>query len=89
LKAEKNRGELEIEKKKNREFAENHAYLIPLIPVLSDLKKMLYSKEVKIFSNIDHHPNNSHKVHYVLTNMTGTSARITRIGENKYYNFVN
>jgi hypothetical protein len=38
--------------------------------------------------NIDHHPNNAHKVYFTLTNLTGTSARITCIADSGYYNFV-
>jgi hypothetical protein len=38
---------------------------------------------------MDHHPNNAHKVYYTLTNLTGTSARIIRTGDNRYYNFIN
>jgi hypothetical protein len=48
------------------------------------------SEQIKIFEKIDHHQKNAHKKYYTLTNLTGTSARITRTGENrKYYNFVN
>jgi hypothetical protein len=50
----------------------------------------LNSKEDKIIQNIDHHPDNSHKIYYTLTNVTETSALISRIGDNsKCYNFVN
>jgi hypothetical protein len=46
-------------------------------------------EQAKIRERVGHHPNNAHKKYYTLTNLTGTSARITRIGVEGYYNFVN
>lgn len=39
--------------------------------------------------NIGHHPANSHKEKFTLVNISATTARLTRVGDNGYYNFAN
>jgi hypothetical protein len=39
--------------------------------------------------NLGHHPCNSHSSNYILTNHTSSSIRLTKNGENGWYNFVN
>jgi hypothetical protein len=71
------RGELESEKSKNRELSLEVEQL-----------KLNKVEQLKL-NKLGHHPNNLHKQYYTLTWSSSTSAKVSRIGENGWYNFVN